>query len=239
MRRGTRGRCDVSTTSWSAWPRRAPSSTRVRAARAPCPAPERATEQRPHVFELLYTTKAQGRRADLGITIGLGTVVEGGTILIARSPLGGARFTVRLPADPRGAASVLALRNLAHAAVAAELRASEPRPPRKRFRSRPRDLRGCLEDLPARAGRSAAATGWSVGGADWLRGTSTGPLRWRLRVLLRRPSVDRPNRWVPRAEKEALRAGNEGLSPREGSVSRFPLDKPCTRVQIRHTSGRE
>ena len=53
------------------------------------------------IFEPCFTTKPQGEGTGLGLTL-VASIVEGhgGTIVVARSPAGGARFRVRIPLDP-------------------------------------------------------------------------------------------------------------------------------------------
>jgi len=56
-------------------------------------------ELRARIFEPFYTTKAHGEGAGLGLAVVHGTVEDhGGRIVADRSPLGGARFSVSLPA---------------------------------------------------------------------------------------------------------------------------------------------
>ncbi len=55
-------------------------------------------EQRDKVFEPFYTTKPEGMGTGLGLAISHGIVsAHGGTLRVETSPLGGARFEVRLP----------------------------------------------------------------------------------------------------------------------------------------------
>ena len=55
-------------------------------------------EDRDHIFDPYYTTKTDG--TGLGLAIVKKSVLEhGGTVSCEVSPLGGARFTIRLPLD--------------------------------------------------------------------------------------------------------------------------------------------
>jgi signal transduction histidine kinase len=53
----------------------------------------------PHLFDPFFTTKEVGKGTGLGLAITFGIVHEhGGSIAAGTSPMGGARFTIRLPA---------------------------------------------------------------------------------------------------------------------------------------------
>ncbi len=57
-----------------------------------------APSQREHVFEPFVTTKAEGKGTGLGLALCRSFVdAAGGAIYAGESPLGGTRFTVRLP----------------------------------------------------------------------------------------------------------------------------------------------
>jgi C4-dicarboxylate-specific signal transduction histidine kinase len=53
------------------------------------------------LFEPFFTTKAPGEGTGLGLTL-VAAIVEGhgGSIVVGRSPAGGARFGLRLPVFP-------------------------------------------------------------------------------------------------------------------------------------------
>lgn len=60
-----------------------------------------SVEDEPHIFDPFYSTKAIGAGTGLGLAVVYGMVRDvGGEVAVGRSPLGGARFVVTLPALP-------------------------------------------------------------------------------------------------------------------------------------------
>ncbi|WP_028576545.1 c-type heme family protein [Desulfomicrobium escambiense] len=59
-----------------------------------------AVADEPHIFDPFYSTKAIGAGTGLGLAVVYGMIRDvGGTVVVERSPLGGARFVVTLPAQ--------------------------------------------------------------------------------------------------------------------------------------------
>ena len=60
-------------------------------------------DQRQHIFEPFYTTRAPGSGLGLGLSISARIIDDfGGRLAVAQSPSGGARFIIVLPEAPQG-----------------------------------------------------------------------------------------------------------------------------------------